>query len=60
MYGKGTSIAAIGQALGLPELTALAWIKKVRQAGADLERRAGERAAARLRSGGRRSFLWTS
>ena len=30
MYGAGRSIAAIGRALGLPELTALAWIKKVR------------------------------
>ena len=28
MYGEGRSIAALSRALGLPELTALAWIKK--------------------------------
>ena len=28
MYGAGMSIAALSRALGLPELTALAWIKK--------------------------------
>ena len=33
MYGAGMGIAALSRALALPELTALAWIKKVRQAG---------------------------
>ena len=60
MYGAGRSIAAIGRALGLPELTALAWIKKVRPAGAELERLTEEIVAARDPERGRRSFPWTS
>ena len=47
MYGEGLSIAAISRVLGLPELTALTWIKKVRQAGVERARREGEQRAAR-------------
>ena len=47
MYGEGMSIAALSRALNLPELTVLAGIKKVRQAGAELEQLAEELAAAR-------------
>ena len=38
MYGAGMSIAAISRALGLSELTVLAWIKKGRPAGDQPER----------------------
>ena len=47
LYGEGLSIAALSRVLGLTELTALAWIKKVRPAGVELARLEAEQRAER-------------